>query len=130
MEGPRLHPGGAEPPQPGAQFTGRPRGERDCQQLSRWHGAGPHRVGDAVGDGPRLPGARTGEDADRTTDRLGGLALLRVEAGQDVLTHVVIVPAHTDGPAPRVHRRSLTKRPPPRDVMSGIIWNRPAASHC
>jgi hypothetical protein len=85
VEGAGLHPGDAEAAQAGAHLprgTGREGQGEDALGLL---GAGVHRVGDAVGDGAGLARAGTGEDAERAGRGDGDLALLGVEAGEDLV---------------------------------------------
>jgi hypothetical protein len=71
-------PRGAHP-----HLLGRLVGEGDGQDSLRRHAAVEREVRDPVGNDPRLPAAGAGQDQDRPGDGLYGLALARVEAGQD-----------------------------------------------
>ncbi len=88
VEGPGLHAlhpdvRGPELAQPPAQLTRRAGGERQREHVARVYHAGPHRVGDAMGDGPRLARARACQHADRAPGRHSDLALLWIERGKD-----------------------------------------------
>ena len=84
VERPRLDPAGAERAQPPAHLAGRPGRERDRQHLGG--GVDPARdaVRDPVRDRPGLAGAGAGQHPDRAAERLGDLALLGVEGGEEV----------------------------------------------
>jgi len=78
----RPHLPGTQLPEPAAQFPGRPHGKGERQHVRRVHRPGQGRVGDPVGDGAGLAGARPGQHADRPAGGQGHLALFRVEPGQ------------------------------------------------
>ena len=46
-----------------------------------------NKMGDAVGDNPRLPAARPGDDKQRTVHRFHGLALGGIESLEKVRLH-------------------------------------------
>ncbi len=82
VEGARLHRPGPQPPQPSAHLAGSAGRERDREDLRRGVDPAQDTVGDAVGDRAGLAGAGSREHPHRTAQRLGDLALLRVESGQ------------------------------------------------
>jgi hypothetical protein len=82
VEGARLHSVRAERREPRAHLRRRAGGERHGQHLPPGYLSGQRAVRDAVGDGPRLAGARASEDAHRPGRGGHGGALLRVEPGQ------------------------------------------------
>ena len=77
-----LHP---ETPQSGAHLTRRAGGEGQREHPLRLLRTGVDGIRDAVRDGPRLAGAGSREDAERARGCERDLALLGVEAGQDVV---------------------------------------------
>ena len=82
-------------------------GERDDQHVARPDDAGRERVGDPSRDDPGLAAARAGQDAQRSGGDRDGLALGRIEVGQEVVGvghgHRPIVAGRA---APAVIRRS------------------------
>lgn len=70
---------GAELAQPAAHLPGGAVGEGDGEDAGGVQDAGAHSVGDAVGDRPGLARARARQDAHRTVQGRGHLALLGVE---------------------------------------------------
>ena len=72
----------AQLPEPAAQLARRPHGEGERHHVRRVHRAGQGRVGDPVGDGAGLAGARARQHADWPAGGQSHLALLRVEPGQ------------------------------------------------
>jgi hypothetical protein len=85
VEGAGLHPGDAEAAQARAHLPRRTGREGQGEDTLGLLGAGVDRVGDAVRDGAGLARAGTGEDAERTGRGDGDLALLGVEAGEDLV---------------------------------------------
>ena len=85
VEGARLHRLGTEPAQPRTHLPRRPSGERHCQDLGRRVDPGGDAVGDPVGDRPGLARACTRQNTHRTAQRLGNLALLWIERGEQLL---------------------------------------------
>lgn len=85
MERARLDAGSTQIPESTAQFPGCPVRERHSQGAARIVRSGHNRVGDAVGDGPRLAGARTSQDHDRPFEALGDGTLFVVEPGEHFL---------------------------------------------
>ena len=83
MEGAGLHAADAEVAQPGAHLARGPGREGDGEHPLRLVDAGEHAVGDAVGDGPGLAGAGTGQHAHRAARVRRDLALLGVEGVED-----------------------------------------------
>lgn len=79
VEGAGLDAGGAELAQPAAHLSGRAVGEGDGEHAGGLQDAGPHPVGDAMGDRPRLARAGARQHAHRAAQGGGHLALLGVE---------------------------------------------------
>ena len=59
-------------------------GERDREDLVRPHAVRADQVSDAMREHAGLPGARTGDDEQRAVDVQDGLALGRIEVGEEV----------------------------------------------
>ncbi len=74
-----LHPARAQLAQPAAHLARGAVGERDGEHTGGLQHPGPHAVGDAVGDRPRLARAGAGQHAHRSAQGGGHLALLGVE---------------------------------------------------
>ncbi len=88
MEGRDPHPVGDGSDQRRDALLHLPRGlvrERDGEQIERRDPSGGDQIRDAVREDSGLPGAGTGDDQERTVGRGGGLALHRVEAGEELL---------------------------------------------
>ena len=111
-KGGRVERGGrhapvAERSQPTGHLAGSLVRERDDQDITWPHDPGRERIGDPARDDPCLAAARSGEDAQGTRRDRHGLALGRIEVGQEVVgvgeRHPAILVA---GAAPR-----LTSRP-------------------
>ena len=86
VEGPRLHAGDAQGPQPRSHLARRLRREGECEDLARIRCPDRRLVRDAVGDGAGLARPRPGEHHQRPARVLSDLALLRIESGeQDVV---------------------------------------------
>ena len=75
----------AERRQPRPHLAGGLVGERDDQDVAWPDHAGGERVADASRDDPRLAAARAGQDAQRAGRDEDGLALGRIEVGQEVV---------------------------------------------
>ena len=84
VEGAHLHAVDAEGPQARPHLACGPGGEGDGQRAPRVVLAGGRPVRDAMGDGPGLARAGSGEHHDRPVQGLGDRALLVVEPGEDV----------------------------------------------
>ena len=80
-----LHTVNTEPLKTGPHGAGSSRGEGDGKGTARIQPSGAGTVGDAVGDGPRLAGTGTCDDAHRPTERGRHATLFGVEAGKDLL---------------------------------------------
>ncbi len=65
VEGPGLHPGCAEYPQPATQLTRGPRGKGHSEDLAGRDCPRTDQKGDPMGDRPGLARTRAGQDADR-----------------------------------------------------------------
>ena len=92
----------AERRQPRPHLAGGLVGERDDQDVAWPDDAGGERVADASRDDPRLAAARAGQDAQRPGRDEDGLALGRIEVGEEgvrvAVRHPAIV-ARTAAPA-------------------------------
>jgi mycoredoxin len=89
MEGANLHALDTEGAKSTAHLAGCPIGEGDGQTAPRIMGTGLDPIGNAVGDGPGLARARTGQHDDRALDGLGYCPLLVIEARQDACCGVL-----------------------------------------
>jgi hypothetical protein len=85
MEGAGLHALDAEATQARTHLAGRAGGEGQREHPLRLLESGVDGIRDAVGDGPRLAGAGSREDAQRPRRGHGDLALLGVEPGEDLV---------------------------------------------
>jgi hypothetical protein len=83
VEGARRHPADPELAKPGAHLPRGPRGEGHREDPLRHIGPRVDAIGDPVGDGPGLAGARAGQHTHRAQGSGGHLTLLGVEGGQD-----------------------------------------------
>ena len=70
------------PLEPLAHFPGRLVRERDREDLVRLHAARADEMGDAIREHAGLPGARPGDDEERSLRREDGLTLRLVEVGE------------------------------------------------
>ena len=124
VEGARLHAAGAEDPQPRPQLGRGARRERERHHPRRIVRPRRDAVGDAVGDGARLAGARTGEHAHRADQRLGHHPLVVVERGEQWVGchgHVAVHGIATRGSGPPYQRSSSQLAidvPPGREISS------------
>jgi hypothetical protein len=74
--------------QPLAHLTGGFVGERDRHDVARRNLANLDEIGHAVRQHARLAGTRAGQHQHRAVGRFHGLALLRVQVGEQVHSHL------------------------------------------